>query len=74
LENKLHIYQDEDGYLSELFSHLFISIFTIPSQFFFSFNKGYSEFFFDLVLNPGSGLFDSLDKYFEIFNFFVFYG
>jgi hypothetical protein len=74
LENKFHIYQDEDGYLSELFSHLFISLFSFPSQFFYSINKGSNDFFFDLVLSPGSSLFDSFDKYFELFNFFIFYG
>jgi len=74
LENKFHVNQDEDGYLNELFHHLFISFFNFPSQFFYSLNKGFSEFIFDLVLSPGLGFFDSLVRYFEIFNFFAFYG
>lgn len=74
LENKLHIYQDEDGYLNELFSHLFISFFNFPSKFFFSINKGFNVFILDELLIPGSGFLDSLERYFEIFNFFIFYG
>lgn len=75
LENKLHVYQDEDGYLNELFSHLFISFFNFPSQFFFSINKGFDDFISNVVLSPEANLgIDVFAKYFEIFNFFLFYG